>query len=226
MATFTAVQSPRERIAAVGLVITIHVVLAMLLLIVGRTTHPRVIAVEGMTLVSIGQDHPSHVRPPPPKLLQKPSPKQAPLSPPTPLSEKDSVAGPPSAGCATLASLTNRLLTDPAAAAAILNAPPESQSIAGAVVLWNAGWPTTASTPDAPLGAARAAIERVLEEGPPSCLDEQINGPRFVPIPDGERTIMVVLGSGQWTWHDMLSEPFPEAELSTGDDGSTVNRID
>ena len=115
-----------------------------------------------------------------------------------------------SGNCSTLNEVSAALLTDPVAIAAIRQAPPETRSMADAVVMWNAGWSAASSPDDAPLGPVRAAIERTLLMVDDACLDEVIAGPRFVQIPNGEETMFMVLGSGQWSWRQLLLAQSPD----------------
>ena len=64
--------------------------------------------------------------------------------------------------------------------------------------------------PDGPtLGPARSVVERSLESIDDSCLDAPIAGPRLVPLPDGERTMFLVFGSGAWTWRELTASADP-----------------
>lgn len=125
---------------------------------------------------------------------------------PTPLGAAD--------GCATFDLVAKSLTTEPNVAAAVLTTPLESRSIADAVVIWNAGWSRTAGSPGDPLGPARTVIEQSLRSVPDTCLDESVAGPRLVPIPDGDRTMFLAIGSGNWTWRQLLAEPDPELTAS------------
>lgn len=197
-----------ERISGLVLGIAIHIGLLALILALAPAKVRPPIKTEGIALFNIGAEPHVETPPPPPKMPSKIPDKQVKVSPPA-LVYEESTAGTPSAGCATLASVSNALLTDPAAVTAIVNAPPDARSIAGAIALWNAGWAPTAALPGDVLGPARTAIEKTLGASPNGCLEEQIVGPRFIAIPVGERTTFIVLGSGQWTWRDMMADPFP-----------------
>ena len=117
-------------------------------------------------------------------------------------------------GCATLDLINKAIVANPAAVAAVLTSPLESRSIADAVVLWNNGWISNASATDAPLGPARLAVEQILFSLDPKCLDEPIAGPRLVPIPAGSGTMFLVIGSGNWSWRQLLDQPeaFPASK--------------
>ena len=119
-----------------------------------------------------------------------------------------------SGGCAVFDLVSKSLTAQPAVAAALLTTPPESRSIADAVVIWNAGWSNIATLPTDPLGPARASIEQSLRAVPDNCLDEPVAGPRLVPIPEGDRTMFLAIGSGNWTWRQLLAETDPALPAS------------
>ncbi len=112
-------------------------------------------------------------------------------------------------GCATFDLVVKSLTAEPTVVAGVVSTPPERRSIAGAVVIWNAGWSDTASAPGEPLGPARVVIEQNLRSVPDMCLDEPVAGPRLVPIPEGDRTMFLAIGSGNWTWRQLLTDPDP-----------------
>ena len=74
-------------------------------------------------------------------------------------------------------------------------------------MMWNEGWIPAALVPEAPLWRVRANVEASLAKISDPCLDEEIIGPRLLPIPEvgGTSTLFVVLGSGSWTWRAMIS---------------------
>lgn len=112
-------------------------------------------------------------------------------------------------GCAIFDLVSKSLTAEPVVTAAILSTPRESRSIADAVVIWNVGWSANSGSPAEPLGPARTVIEQSLRSVPDNCLDEPVAGPRLVPIPEGERTMFLAIGSGNWTWRQLLTETDP-----------------
>lgn len=107
-------------------------------------------------------------------------------------------------GCATLDLINKAIVSDPAAVTAVLASPRESRSVSEAVILWNNGWIGYAAGANAPLAPARAVVEQNLSSLGPECLDEVIVGPRLVAIPAGSGTMFLVIGSGAWTWRQLL----------------------
>lgn len=83
----------------------------------------------------------------------------------------------------------------------------ETRSIAEAIIIWNAGWSAAAASMDSPLAPARSALEQTLIGISDGCLDEQVAGPRLVPIPAGSNgTMFLVIGSGLWRWRDLTRD--------------------
>lgn len=194
-----------------------HLSLFALLAWIGTST-PLVPPRSGsMALISITPQS-AQGKPPPPVLPSK-------IADPKPIIQSDSFSAEldptpsgASGGCATFDLVSKSLTAEPAIAAALLATPRESRSIADAVVIWNAGWSNSASAPTDPLGPARASIEQSLRSVPDNCLDEPVAGPRLVPIPEGDKTMFLAIGSGNWTWRQLLAEPDPALQASAAQD--------
>lgn len=159
-----------------------------------------------MSLISIAP-LPAGSKPPPPALPSKVSDANRVVSKIAFSADIESDQIGATAGCATIDHINKAIVADPAAVAAVLAAPPESRSIAEAVVLWNNGWISNASAADAPLGPARLAVEQSLSSLAAKCLDEPIVGPRLVPVPAWGGTMFLVIGSGTWSWRQLLDQP-------------------
>lgn len=125
-----------------------------------------------------------------------------------------STTGAPGAeACPTLDAITKALIADRAAVDQVLAAPPETRSIADAIIVWNSDWSAATTTVDAPLGEVRAAVLQSLGETADHCLDEPIAGPRLIPIPAGSGTVFLVFGSGNWRWRQLLTNPGQSPEV-------------
>ncbi len=202
--------TPRGRkFTILGSVIALHAAIIALLLQQAADVEPPVPATS-IAMIALEAERPAAAKPPPPSLPAKVADTFVPV---TELSiPEDSQSDAPtgaSAVCSTLDKVREGILTDPVAVDALRNAPPETRSIADAVVIWNVGWAPLALAPPAPLFTVRVAIERSLTGVPDNCLDEPVAGPRLVPIPDasGLRTIFIVLGSDIWTWRALHGPP-------------------
>ena len=203
-----------ERAAVLTAAVVAHLSIFALLISLGPAVPLPAVRQGNMSLISLVPEV-AQGKPPPPVLPSKVAnqrkiPPQDSFSAeldPTPLG----VAG----GCAIFDIVSKSLTAEPAVASAILSTPRESRSIADAVVIWNAGWSVTAGSLGEPLGPARAVIEQSLRAVPDNCLDEPVAGPRLVPIPEGDRTMFLAIGSGNWTWRQLLVETDPAFQAGT-----------
>lgn len=199
-----------QRIAVLVSVTGLHLALLVGFLASRDAAPPQVAKSGALSLIAIDADVPAQRLPPPPELPSKLIDEIRTLSAEAIEFEPNSTAQIGPAGqCATLDVLTKAIVTDPPAVDAIINAPPETRSIAEAIVMWNTGWSSAASTTKSPLTPARMVVEHSLESVEDNCLDEPIAGPRLIPIPvaDGQRTMFLVFGSGNWTWRELVSDP-------------------
>lgn len=206
-----------ERAAILAVAAALHLGMLALLMTVGTLSPTPSPPLAATTIVSITPE-PASGRPPPPALPSRIAETQRIYQDLMFSDQPDASATGAAGSCATLVAVTQALASDPAAVAAAHRTPPEDRSIADAVVLWNAGWSVGSSTPEAPLAPARTVVEQSLRVLPDACLDEQMAGPRLVPIADGDRTMFIAIGSGNWSWRQLLDDPgmtAPTALLST-----------
>ena len=200
---------PRQRMAVLAGVFAIHAAfLALLLRHIERAAPP--VERTSIATISIAAPRPAAAKPPPPALPAKIAKTFKPIvevSLPAEV-ESDALAG-ASSTCTTIGAVLDNLLLDPTTLVTLRAAPLETRSNAGAVMMWNEGWIPAALTPEAPLWTVRANVEATLATVPDACLDEEIIGPRLLPIPDasGTSAMFVVLGSGRWMWRQMISLP-------------------
>lgn len=208
----SAIPPPSQRLTLLAAAAVLHLGLLALLLSAGWLPPLAVKPLAAMTTMAIARDRGS-ARPPPalPSRLAQP---QRVLREIEFSDQPDANAQGAVGGCAPLPLIAQALVADPAALAAVRDAPPETRSVADAVVLWNAGWAAAASTPDMPLAPARSVVEQSLLSLPDSCLDEPVAGPRLVPVADGDRTMFMVIGSGNWTWRQLLDDPGPPPSVA------------
>lgn len=197
-----------ERVAILSIAVVAHLVLFALLISIGSATRLAVPRSGTMSLIAIAPEA-AQGKPPPPALPSKVSGPKRIVSQDEFSAELDPTRLGAAGGCATFDLVVKSLTAEPIVVAGVVSTPPERRSIAGAVVIWNAGWSDTASSPEEPLGPARVVIEQELRMVPDMCLDELVTGPRLVPIPEGDRTMFLAIGSGIWTWRQLLTEPDP-----------------
>lgn len=199
----------RQRIAVLTTVFALHVLLlALLLRQADRALAPA--KRSSIAMISIEATRPAAAKPPPPMLPAKLAKTFKPITEVSIPADAESTApAGASAACSTIGAVLDGLLLDPVTVAAVRNAPPETRSIAGAVMMWNEAWIPAALEPSTPLWPVRANIEHTLAAVSDTCLDEAIIGPRLMPMPDASGTgnMFVVVGSGTWTWRQMVTQP-------------------
>jgi hypothetical protein len=205
------VAPPRpQRLAVLATVFMLHAALIALFFFHRTAPAPPPPKPTTIALIGIETPKPAATKPPPPT---PPSPVAATFEPiadlAIPTEDSGDAAPGASESCSVPTTILDAVLLDPVVVGAIRSAPPQTRSVAGALVLWNVGWnPATATAADA-LFVVRGSVERSLAGVADSCLDEPVIGPRMLPVPDGtgEGTIFLVFGSGTWTWRGLLTPP-------------------
>ncbi len=80
--------------------------------------------------------------------------------------------------------------------------PAVEKSVANAVQIWDGAWPQ--ETLSGGKALLRAVLAREIAAAPAGCLKQVNNGPVFFMVPDGAVTTIVAVGSGQWTWGQLV----------------------
>ncbi|MDQ3245559.1 MAG: hypothetical protein M3Q52_01455 [Pseudomonadota bacterium] len=195
-------------------VVVLHVAVLILVLAARGASQIPTAEPGRLTAVALEAEQPAKAVAKPRKLPSKVIDKPTPVDEFALTEQLDSIANAvPAAGCSTLEKIRKAIIENPAAMASVHRAPPEARSVADAVVIWNAGWVDAAKSVDAPLGPARAAVEQVGISVDDACLDEALIGPRLIPFPAGDGTIFLVLGSGTWTWREVMLGPQVEIQM-------------
>lgn len=84
---------------------------------------------------------------------------------------------------------------------------PEARSVANAVMFWDGKWvEIEGRAPPEAVDTLRRAIIEGVKAAPPECLTQDVEGPRFIAVDEGTRTLMLVLGSGKWRWGQILEQ--------------------
>lgn len=169
--------------------------------------------VDSISLISVRVDEPAAAAPPPPAPPAKIFDTFKPI---TEISMPDVVpatnTGNVGSSCTAQDAVLKAILLDPAAVEAIRKAPAEVRSIADAIVIWNEGWNLQVVDPATSLHRVRDIVEQSLLALPQMCLDQEVTGPRLLPIPDadGLRMTIIVIGSGTWKWQSLLAPAMPQ----------------
>lgn len=119
--------------------------------------------------------------------------------------------------CEPLEAVGLALSDDEAAKAALAALPPEAVGLANSIAVWTMNWNEAASLPAGPLLPVRAAVESALATLPQACLETPLAGPVILPVTTAQRTNVLVFGSGQWSWAQLIAEPL-DAEVSGASD--------
>lgn len=181
--------------------------MALILWLAARAEHPLVRGEPAAMSVSQIDAPPEPAAPvplpPPPPALPALLPPAVP-DPAPPASSASTASAAADAPCAPLEQVGAALAADPAVRAALSTVPADARSIAGAIVVWNGDWAAVAGSPDAPLASVRATVLATLSALPEGCLLATVAGPRLVPIGGADGTSILVFGSGEWRWRQVL----------------------
>ncbi len=136
-------------------------------------------------------------------------------SPDIELTEPDAAS--PSATEVTGCDLTDIVSADLRGSAAVRTAlaemPSGSRSVANAMMLWNGSWATSSTAAGQ---AALVVIQKVVAESvrlaPVECRAAVVVGPRLIFVPDGDGTTILALGSGSWSWGQLLRTTPPNSK--------------
>lgn len=96
---------------------------------------------------------------------------------------------------------------------------PDARSVSGAVMLWDGKWvvPSTSIKPETLDFIQRAVVEGI-SSAPAECLKAEIIGPKFIFVRnDPAETTIIVLGSGTWTWEQILLHDRQVREMRIGE---------
>ncbi len=119
-------------------------------------------------------------------------------------------------GCAMGAKVMAAITSDPLAMQALADLPAEARSDADAVMLWNGDWLGAGDrasdiafapffpAPAGPVEVLKSVVVKAVEESSPECQMATAAGPQLIAIAEADRTTMLVIGSGIWTWASLL----------------------
>lgn len=122
--------------------------------------------------------------------------------------EPQAASGPEAKSCNVAGDLIAALQVDDAVIGGLSVLPDEAVSVANAFLLWDGAW-LHSPNGDETLDPLRDVIQGRLRQSAPHCLAERVEGPRFLILTTQAHTTVVVLGSGSWTWSDLLGASDP-----------------
>ena len=136
--------------------------------------------------------------------LDDPGAERDPLHDPVALAVAAS-AGAAGEACQLSLWLQQALQVDPQVQQALLRIPTPARSVANAIMIWDGAWVDPRARAAPGFADIRAALIAGIRAAPAACQAEVISGPEFVILGDGLATTILVVGSGQWRWGDMLA---------------------
>ncbi len=121
-------------------------------------------------------------------------------------------------GCSIEVLVEETLRGDAAVQTSLALVPRESLSVSHAVQLWDGEWTPIQTTAGVDVSIAiRSAVGAAVEAAPARCRNQPVKGPRFFIVPAGDGSITVlVMGSGDWRWRDLLPPREPLFERLFG----------
>ena len=114
-------------------------------------------------------------------------------------------------GCAIEASLDEGLKGDAVVRASLAQVQYDQRSVSNAIQLWDGAWiPVPAADGTDTLATVQQAVVAAIDAAPARCRNQLVQGPRFFLV-EGENDLVTVLvmGSGEWRWRDLLPERKP-----------------
>ncbi len=114
-------------------------------------------------------------------------------------------AGEPNIPCNLTAMLATALSQSPAVKQGLDELPVSERSVANAVNMWDGQWPEESSGGGKAL--LRALLVKAITGARPDCLTKANRGPVLFLVPDSQTTVVLAIGSGEWTWGDLLDTP-------------------
>ena len=162
----------------------------------------------GESLIALGDSSGERKPVPPPRPVRRPAHAVARTTIPV-LAEPDlEPAGAAGQECALAQQAAEAIERDPVAMAELAALPPGVRSPADAVMLWNGEWLNAGALPAGiDPDSLRRVVEQVVAAAPAECRETVSTGPQFIPVPEKERTTMLVIGSGAWRWSDLTAAP-------------------
>ena len=101
--------------------------------------------------------------------------------------------------------LRETLERDEVLQASLANIPPQSRSVANAVLLWDGRWLHPERLGGRiTIDIVRDAVAAGLEDASEACRAQVILGPVFLPIQSRSGPLVLAMGSGAWRWEDLL----------------------
>ncbi len=119
--------------------------------------------------------------------------------------EPAAAAGEPNTPCNLTAMLATAFAQSPAVRQGLDELPADERSVANAVNMWDGQWPEESTAGGKAL--LRALLVKAITGARPDCLTQANRGPVLFLVRDNQTTVVLAIGSGDWTWGDLLAAP-------------------
>lgn len=221
-----------RRATAVFLTLLVQLVIVVLAL----SSFDRAAKKDSPALATFAIEQPGPPAPEPPKPPQSvevpPQPVEpviVPIVPPLPtdnalvvalLAQADATAS--GGGCDLTAPVEAALQADTNVAETLPLIARDRRSVANALAVWNQLWITAdAKFPEPALEAIRETVRLTVVAASDACRSQTQSGPRLIYFIGQDRTTVLALGSGEWTWQQVADSADPqfllrEATLASG----------
>ncbi len=114
-------------------------------------------------------------------------------------------AGEPNTPCNLTAMLATAFAQSPAVRQGLDELPADQRSVANAVNMWDGQWPGDSTAGGKAL--LRALLVKAITGARADCLTQANRGPVLFLVPERQTTVVLAVGSGEWTWGDLLVAP-------------------
>ncbi|MGZ3304846.1 MAG: hypothetical protein ACXU8U_03205 [Asticcacaulis sp.] len=115
----------------------------------------------------------------------------------------DASQGDPALPCNLTPILAQDMTRNPLVRQGLDELPRTERSVANAVMMWDGQWPE--ETLRGGKALLRALLVREISASAPNCRQNLNHGPVFFLVPEGEGTAVIAVGSGDWSWNDLLN---------------------
>ena len=111
--------------------------------------------------------------------------------------------GSPDQPCNLTGMLATAFAQSPEVQQGLAELPAEQRSVANAIDLWDGQWPVDSTSGGK--GLLRALLVKAITTARPDCLTRTNRGPALFLIPDNHSTVVLAVGSGEWSWGDLIA---------------------
>ncbi|MGB3738431.1 MAG: hypothetical protein WA948_03670 [Pontixanthobacter sp.] len=223
-----------RRGAAASATVILHLIAFALILWLASPGGNAVADQTAITTFDVEQDGPASPEPPQEEQVETPpTPPEPVIVPvaeiilpsendmPVAIIEQAAAAG-SGGGCDLTATVQTALQAEPDIERTLPTISRERRSSANALALWKGAWvEPDALLPAEALDAIRDTMALAVAAAPDACRMQMLSGPRFIYLPGPGRTTVLAMGSGKWSWQEVVDTPDDAMMAETSPDGRT-----